>query len=34
MGVQERQMNLAIDEMESLADIDGKVVRIRAENFN
>ena len=32
--VQERQMNLAIDEMESLADIDGKVVRIRAENFN
>jgi len=32
--VQERQMNLAIEEMESLADVDGKVVRIRAENFN
>nr|BBJ03090.1 homoserine dehydrogenase [Marinobacter nauticus] len=32
--VQERQMNLAIEEMEALADIDGKVVRIRAENFN
>ncbi len=32
--VQERQMNLAIEEMESLSDIDGKVVRIRAENFN
>ncbi|KPQ28836.1 MAG: homoserine dehydrogenase [Marinobacter excellens HL-55] len=32
--VQERQMNLAIEEMEALADVDGKVVRIRAENFN
>ena len=32
--VQERQMNLAIEEMESLADIDGKIIRIRAENFN
>jgi homoserine dehydrogenase len=32
--VQERQMNLAIDALEALADIDGKVVRIRAENFN
>ncbi|WP_372964785.1 homoserine dehydrogenase [Marinobacter sp.] len=32
--VQERQMNLAIEDMESLADVDGKVVRIRAENFN
>lgn len=32
--VQERQMNLAIAEMEALADVDGKVVRIRAENFN
>lgn len=32
--VQERQMNLAIEEMEALADIDGQVVRIRAENFN
>ncbi|MBB5321518.1 homoserine dehydrogenase [Marinobacter oulmenensis] len=32
--VQERQMNLAIADMESLGDIDGKVIRIRAENFN
>ncbi|GGE68218.1 homoserine dehydrogenase [Streptosporangium jomthongense] len=32
--VQERQVNRAIEEMESLSDIDGKVVRIRAENFN
>jgi homoserine dehydrogenase len=32
--VQERQMNLAIDEMEALPDIDGKIIRIRAENFN
>jgi len=32
--VQERQMNLAIRELESLADIAEQVVRIRAENFN
>ncbi|PPK50961.1 homoserine dehydrogenase [Marinobacter persicus] len=32
--VQERQMNLAIEEMESLSDIADKVIRIRAENFN
>ena len=32
--VQERQMNLAIRELESLPDIEGRVVRIRAENFN
>ncbi len=32
--VQERQMNLAIGELESLPDIEGRVVRIRAENFN
>ncbi|HLV78267.1 MAG TPA: homoserine dehydrogenase [Marinobacter sp.] len=32
--VQERQMNRAIADMEALADVDGKVVRIRAENFN
>lgn len=32
--VQERQINRAIEEMESLSDIDGKVIRIRAENFN
>ena len=32
--VQERQMNGAIAELENLPDIDGKVVRIRAENFN
>ena len=32
--VQERQMNLAMDEMEALSDIDGKIIRIRAENFN
>lgn len=32
--VQERQINRAIEELEALSDIDGKVVRIRAENFN
>jgi homoserine dehydrogenase len=32
--VLERQMNLAIEALESLSEIDGKVVRIRAENFN
>ncbi|WP_336367132.1 homoserine dehydrogenase [Marinobacter sp. C2H3] len=32
--VQERQMNLAMEDMEALSEIDGKVVRIRAENFN
>lgn len=32
--VQERQVNRAIEELEALSDIDGKVVRIRAENFN
>jgi homoserine dehydrogenase len=32
--VQERQMNGAIAELENLPDIDGQVVRIRAENFN
>ncbi|MDX1597027.1 homoserine dehydrogenase [uncultured Marinobacter sp.] len=32
--VQERQVNRAIEELEALTDIDGKVVRIRAENFN
>ena len=32
--VQERQMNLAIRELESLPDIAEQVVRIRAENFN
>ncbi|SFM11863.1 homoserine dehydrogenase [Marinobacter zhejiangensis] len=32
--VQERQMNQAIAELEALADIDGPVVRIRAENFS
>ncbi|HKK56779.1 homoserine dehydrogenase [Marinobacter sp.] len=31
--VQERQMNRAIEELEALSDIDGRVVRIRAENF-
>jgi len=31
--VQERQMNGAIAELENLPDIDGQVVRIRAENF-
>ncbi len=32
--VQERQMNRAIEELEALSDIDGRVVRIRAENFD
>ena len=32
--VQERQINRAIEELESLSDTDGPVVRIRAENFN
>ncbi|GAA3572333.1 MULTISPECIES: homoserine dehydrogenase [Marinobacter] len=32
--VQERQVNLAIEELEALADVDGRVVRIRAENFS
>ncbi|RBW50586.1 homoserine dehydrogenase [Marinobacter sp. F3R11] len=32
--VQERQINRAIEELESLSDTDGSVVRIRAENFN
>lgn len=32
--VQERQINRAIEELEALSDIDGRVVRIRAENFN
>lgn len=32
--VQERQINRAIEELEGLTDIDGQVVRIRAENFN
>ncbi len=32
--VQERQVNQAIEELEALTDIDGQVVRIRAENFN
>ena len=32
--VQERQINRAIEELEALTDIDGQVVRIRAENFN
>jgi len=32
--VQERQMNRAIEELEALADIEGQVIRIRAENFN
>ncbi len=31
--VQERQINQAIAQMESLPDVEGKVVRIRAENF-
>lgn len=31
--VKERQINQAIAEMEALADVEGKVVRIRAENF-
>ena len=32
--VQERQVNRAIEEIEALADIEGQVVRIRAENFS
>lgn len=32
--VQERQINRSIEELEFLSDIDGKVIRIRAENFN
>lgn len=32
--VQERQINRAIQDLEALADIEGRVVRIRAENFN
>jgi len=32
--VQERQVNRAIEELEALTDIEGQVVRIRAENFN
>ncbi|MEH6562038.1 MAG: ACT domain-containing protein, partial [Marinobacter sp.] len=32
--VQERQINRAIEEMEAFSDIDGPVIRIRAENFN
>ncbi|WP_166251592.1 homoserine dehydrogenase [Marinobacter salicampi] len=32
--VQERQINRAIEDLEALADIEGQVVRIRAENFN
>ncbi len=32
--VQERQINRAIEELEALSDIQEKVVRIRAENFN
>lgn len=31
--VQERQMNSAIADLEALTDVDGQVVRIRAENF-
>ncbi len=31
--VQERQMNSAIEALEALTDVDGQVVRIRAENF-
>lgn len=31
--VQERQMNLAIADLQALPDIEGKVVRIRAEHF-
>jgi len=31
--VQERQINRAIEDLEALADIEGRVVRIRAENF-
>ncbi|WP_166269096.1 homoserine dehydrogenase [Marinobacter caseinilyticus] len=32
--VQERQINRAIEDLEALADIEGHVIRIRAENFN
>ncbi|MEX0605424.1 MAG: homoserine dehydrogenase [Marinobacter sp.] len=32
--VQERQINRAIEDLEALPDIEGRVVRIRAENFN
>ncbi len=32
--VQERQINRAIEDIEALADIEGQVVRIRAENFS
>ncbi|MDX1799906.1 MAG: homoserine dehydrogenase [Marinobacter sp.] len=32
--VQERQMNRAIEDLEALADVEGQVIRIRAENFN
>ncbi|MDX1635986.1 MAG: homoserine dehydrogenase [Marinobacter sp.] len=32
--VQERQINRAIEDLEALADIEGRVVRIRAENFS
>ncbi|TBW57844.1 homoserine dehydrogenase [Marinobacter halodurans] len=32
--VQERQINRAIEDLEALSDIQEKVVRIRAENFN
>ncbi|BES72500.1 homoserine dehydrogenase [Marinobacter nanhaiticus D15-8W] len=32
--VQERQINRAIEDLEALAEIEDKVVRIRAENFN
>lgn len=31
--VQERQVNQAISELEALEDVEGKVIRIRAENF-
>lgn len=33
-AVRERQMNQAIGDLEALPDVDGRVVRIRAENFN
>ncbi|PAV27201.1 homoserine dehydrogenase [Tamilnaduibacter salinus] len=32
--VQERQINRAIEDLESLADVQGHVIRIRAENFS
>ncbi|WP_165856982.1 homoserine dehydrogenase [Marinobacter sp. JSM 1782161] len=32
--VQERQINRAIEDLEALSDVQEKVVRIRAENFN